>query len=102
MLVAVTIFGTSVPCGNVLKAEVNKILLTRINKNVPMNIIICSPQGNIHRITQVDVNSSIVSRLSKLSDSSSLTLSICQRGGRKSGVKNRTKFKRIIDELINC
>ena len=53
-----------------------------------MNIIICSPQGNIHRTPQVDVNSSVVSRLSKVSDSSSLTLSIYLRGERNPCIKN--------------
>ena len=56
----------------------------------------------MHRTSQAGVHSSVVSRLSKLSDYSSPTLSLCRRGGRKSGVKNRTKSKRIVDELVNC
>ena len=71
-LVVVTIFGTSFPCANGLKAEVDKILLTRINKKTLMNII-CSPQGNIHRTTQDGILSSVVSRLGKVSDSLLLT-----------------------------
>ena len=72
-----------------------------------MNIIIFISQGNIHRTTQADINSSAVSRLSKVSDSSSLNLSICRRGGskiegRKPGDKNRSKVQQIVDELVNC
>ena len=72
-----------------------------------MNIIICSPQGNIHRTTLADIISSVVSRLSKESDSSSLTLSICRRGnskigGRKHGIRNRSKVQRIVGELVKC
>ena len=66
-----------------------------------MNIIIYSHQGNIHRSNQVDDHFSIVSRLSKVSDSSSLTLLICRRGERNPGVKNRTKVQIIVDELVN-
>ena len=72
-----------------------------------MNVIICSPQGNIHRTRQADINSSVVSRLSRVSDSSSLTSPLGTRdwnksGGRKPGVKNRSKVQRIVDELVNC
>ena len=71
-----------------------------------MNIILCSPQGNVHRTTQVNINLSVVSRLSKVSNSSSLTSSISMRGrsksgGMKSDVKNRSKVQRIVDELVN-
>ena len=71
-----------------------------------MNIWICSPQGNVHKTTQTDINLSVVSRLSKVSDSSSLTSSISMRGRsksgeRKHGVKNRSKVQRIVDELVN-
>ena len=75
------------------------MLLTRINKKSPMNIIIFSPQSNIHRTTQADIHSSVVYRLSKISDASSLTSLICRR---RYGVKNRTKVQRIVDKLVNC
>ena len=98
---------SSFSCDKGLKAEVSKIIISRINKKAPMNVIICSPRGNVHRITQTDINSSVVSRLRKLSDSSSLTSSISMRGrsklgGRKPGVKTRSKVQRIVDELVNC
>ena len=72
-----------------------------------MNIIICPPQGSVHRTTQGDINSSVVSRICKVSDSSPVTSSISMRdrskpGGRKLGVKNRSKIQRIVDELVNC
>ena len=72
-----------------------------------MNVIIYSPQGNVHRTTHANINSSVVSRLSRVSDLSSLTSSISmisrsKSGGRKSGVKNRSKVQRIVDELVNC
>ena len=71
-----------------------------------MNIIICSPQGNIHKAAQSDITSSVVSRLSKISDSLSITSSIdridrSKKGGRKSGVKNRPKVQQIVNELVN-
>ena len=66
-----------------------------------MNIIIYSPQGNIHRAIQANVHSSVVSRLSKVLYLSSLTSSICRRGGRNPGIKNRTKVQRNINELVN-
>ena len=71
-------------------------------KNTPTNIIICPPQGIIHRTTQANVYSSVVSRHSKVSDSSSLTSSICRRSGRDPGVRNRSKFQLIFYELVNC
>ena len=72
-----------------------------------MNIIICSPQGNVHKTRQANINSSVVSRLSRVSDLSSLTSSIgmisrSMNGERKGGVKNRWKVQRIVDELVNC
>ena len=95
-LVRVTVLVSSFSFDKVLKVKVSKIIISRINKKTPMNIIICSPQGNVHRTTQANINSSVVSRLSKVSDSSSLTSSISMRGrsksgGRKPGVKNRSK-----------
>ena len=54
-MAVVTIFETS-SCGDVLKAEVDKMLLIRMNKKSLMNIIMCSPQRNIHRTTQTDFN----------------------------------------------
>ena len=102
MLVEVTIFGTSVQCGTFLKVKVDKMLPTKINKKTPMNIRICSPHDNIHRTTHTDVHSSVISRLSTISDSSSLTVLICRRGGKKPRVKNRPKVQRIVDELVNC
>ena len=107
VLVRITIVGSSFQCDNVLKTEVDNILLTRINKTLPMNIIICLPQSNIHRTTQVDINSSLVSRLSKVSNSSSFPLSICRIckskiDGRKPNIRNRWKVQRIVDKLFNC
>ena len=72
--------------------KVSKLLISRINKKAPINIGICSSQGNVHRTTQTNINSSVVSRLRNISDSSSLTSSISIRGksksdGRKPGVK---------------
>ena len=54
-----------------------------------------------------DIISSVVSRLSKESDSSSLTSSICRRGkskigGRKPSIRNRSKVQRIVGELVKC
>ena len=91
VLVVVTIFGTYIPCGNVLKSEVDKMLLTRIKKI--MNIIICPPQGNIHRTTQADVHSFAIYRLNKELNSSSLNSSIYRRGRKKGDVKIKRKFK---------
>ena len=72
-----------------------------------MNVIVWSPQGNVHRTTQANFNSSAVSRLSWLSDLSSITSSISmisrsKSSGRKAGVKIRSKVQRIVDELVNC
>ena len=61
-----------------------------------MNIIIYLPQGNIYRIPQAGVHSSAVSRINKVSESSSLTSSICRNGGKKPRVKNRQDFKGLL------
>ena len=87
--------------------EVSKLVISRINKKLSINIIICSPQGNIHRTTQENVDSSAVSRLSKVTDSLSLTSSISMKGRSKSdekkpGVKDRSNVQRLVDELVNC
>ena len=63
-------------------------------------------KNSIHRATQTDINSYVVSKLSKVSDSSFLTLSIGRIGtsktcGRTHGVKNRSKVQRIVDELVD-
>ena len=63
-------------------------------------------KNSIHRATQTDINSYVLSRLSKVSDSSSLTLSIGRIGrsktcGRTHGVKNRSKVQRIVDEFVD-
>ena len=107
VLVRITIVGSSFQCDDVLKTEVDNILLTKINKRLPMNIIICSPQGNIHRTTQADIASSLVFRLSKVSNSSSFSLSICHIGkskidGRKPNIRNSSKVQRIVEKLFNC
>ena len=39
-LVRVTVLVSSFSCDKLLKAEVNKIIFSRINKEAPMNIII--------------------------------------------------------------
>ena len=106
-MVRVIVLVSSFSFDKVLNVKVCKLIISRINKKVPMNVIIFSPQGNIHRTTQANINSSVVSRLSKVSDSSSLTSSISMRSrskssGRKAGVKNRSKVQRIVDELVNC
>ena len=88
--------------GYVFKVKVDKHLSSNIHKNVPINIIIYSPQGNIHSTTQDDARSSIVSRLIKVLDFSSLTSSFCRWGGRKLGLKKRTKSQRIMNELVSC
>ena len=87
--------------------KISKLIISRINKKAPTNIIICLPQGNVHRTTQANINSSVVSRLSKVYNLSSLTSSISiggrsKSGGRKTGFKNRSKVQRIVDELVNC
>ena len=61
----------------------------------------------LYRTTQTNINSFVVSRLSKVSYSSSLTSLMSMRGrsksgGRKSVVKNRPNVQRIVDELVNC
>ena len=106
-MVRIDVLLSSFSCDKVLKAEVSKIIISRINKKAPMNIILCSPQVNCHRTTQANVDSYVVSRLSKVYDSSSLTSSISMRGrskigGRKPGIKNRSKIQRIVDESVNC
>ena len=106
-LVRVTLLVSSFSFDKDLKVNVSKLIISRINKKAPMNITICSPQYNIHRTTQANINSSIAYRLSKVSDSSSLTSSISMRGrskigGRKPGIKNRSTIQRIVDESVNC
>ena len=95
-LVRVAVLVSSFSFDNVLNVKVCKLIISRINKKAPMNIIICSPQGNVHRTIQANTNSSVVSRLSKVSDLSSIISSISMRGrsksgGRKAGVENRSK-----------
>ena len=106
-LVMVSVLVPSFSFDKFLKVKVSKLIISRINEQEPMNIIICSPQGNVHRTIQANINSSVVSRLSKVSDSSFFTSSIRMRGrskqvGRKAGVKNRSKVQWIVDELVNC
>lgn len=72
------------------------MLLTRINKKSPINTIIYLPQGNMHRTSQAGVHSSVVSRLSKLSDYSSPTLSLCRRGEENLVLK----IERKVEELL--
>ena len=48
-LVTVTVLVSSFPFDKVLKVKVCKLIISRINKKAPMNVIICSPQGNVHR-----------------------------------------------------
>ena len=102
VLVVITMLWASISCGTFLIADIDKMLLKNYIKNIPTNIIICPPQGIIHRNTQANVYSSVVSRHSKVSDSSSLTSSICRRSGRNPGVRNRSKFQLIFYELVNC
>ena len=109
-LITVTVLVSPFPSDKVLKVKVCKVIISRINKKAvkaPMNVIICSPQGNVHRTRQANIDSSVVSRLSRVSDLSSLTSSMSmisrsKSGGRKAGVKNRSKIQRIVDELVNC
>ena len=67
-LVKVTVLVSSFSFDKVLKVKVSKLIISRINKKAQMNIIIYSPQGNVHRTTQANINSPVVSRLSKVSD----------------------------------
>ena len=95
-MVKVTVLVSSFSFDKVLKVKFSKLLISRINKKAPMNIIICSHQGNVRRTTQANINLSVVSRVSKVFDLSSLTSSISMRGksksgGRKPGAKNRSK-----------
>ena len=48
-LVSVTVLVSSFPFDKVLNVKVCKLIISRINKKAPMNVIICSPQGNVHR-----------------------------------------------------
>ena len=50
-LVRVTVLVSSFSFDKVLKLKVCKLIILRINKKALMNIIICSPQGNVHRTT---------------------------------------------------
>ena len=56
VLVRVTTYGVIFPYDNVSKAEIDKMLLTRINKRVPMNMIVFLQHGNIYRTTMADIN----------------------------------------------
>ena len=93
-LVRVTVLVSSFPFDKVLNVKFCKLIISRINKKAPMNVIICSSQGNAHRTRQANINSSVVSSLSRVYDLSSLTSSISmisrnKCGERKAGVKNR-------------
>ena len=98
-LITVTVLVSSFPSDKILKVEICKVIILRINKKAvkaPMNIIICSPQGNVHRTRQANINSSVISRLSRLSEVSSLTSSMSmisrsKSDGRKAGVKKQIK-----------
>ena len=48
-LVRVTVLVFSFPFDKILNVKVCKLIISRINKKAPMNVIICSPQGNVHR-----------------------------------------------------
>ena len=97
-LVRVTVLVSSFPFDKVLNVKFCKVIISRINKKAPMNIIICSPQGNVHRTTQMNINSSVVYRLSKVSDSLSLTPSLSMRSRSKS---DRRKLVLKRDQRIN-
>ena len=86
-LVRMNVLVSSFPFDKVLNVKVCKLIISRINKKAPMNVIICSPQGNVHRTRQANINSSVVSRLSRVSDLSSLTSSIHMISRSKSGGK---------------
>ena len=106
-LVRVTVLVSSFPFDKVLNVKFCKLIISRINKKAPMNVIICSPQGNVYRTRQANINLSVVSRLGKVSNFSFLTLSLrminrSKLGGRKAGVKYRSKMQRIMDEFVNC
>ena len=87
MLVRLTVLVSSFSFHKVLKVKVIKLIISRINKKAPMNIIICLPQGNFHRTTKSNINSSVLYRLSNVSDLSSLTSSISMKGRSKLGVR---------------
>ena len=55
-LLTVTVLVSSFPFDKVLKVKVCKLIISRINKKAPMNVIICSPQGNVHRTRQANIN----------------------------------------------
>ena len=72
-------------------------------QNPTMEVIIFSSQGNFHKKNQVEVLYSVVSRLSKVSDLLSLSLSSVRCGENKFGVENRTNNKnncRQISQLL--
>ena len=48
-LITVTVLVSSFPFDKLLKVKICKLIISRINKKAPMNVIICSPQGNVHR-----------------------------------------------------
>ena len=96
-LITVTVLVSSFPSDKVLKVKVCKVIISRINKKAvkaPMNVIICSPQGNVHRTRQANIDSSVVSRLSRVSDLSSLTSSMSvgrSKWWKESWIKNQIK-----------
>ena len=55
-LITMTVLVSSFPFDKVLKVKVCKLIISRINKKAPMNVIICSPQGNVHRTRQANIN----------------------------------------------
>ena len=61
-LVTVTVLVSSFPFDKVLNVKGCKLIISSIKK-IPMNVIICSPQGNDHRTRHANINSSVVSRL---------------------------------------
>ena len=67
-----------------------------------MNILIFSLQNHFHENNKADILSSVLSRLSKVSDYLSASLSNIPCSGRKFGVKYRLKVEIIIDESVNC
>ena len=84
-LVRVTVLVSLFSFDKVLNVKVCKLIISRINKKTSMNVIICSPQGNVHRTRQANINSSVVSRLNRVSDLSFLTSSIIMISRSKSG-----------------
>ena len=58
--VTMIVLVSSFPSDKVLKVKVCKVIISRINKKAvkaPMNVIICSPHGNVHRIRQANKGS---------------------------------------------